>query len=124
MAIRKAELSKFRKLLHAKQAQLAGTLTKREEITIQKTADAFDESRLANEREMAITKINLESTLLRKVRSAQDRLEQGCYGTCMKCDGDISLKRLAAVPWAAYCIRCQEIADRDELEAAEKLLQV
>ena len=30
-----------------------------------------------------------------------------------ECDEDIHPKRLAAVPWAAYCIQCQEAVDRN-----------
>jgi RNA polymerase-binding transcription factor DksA len=36
------------------------------------------------------------------------------------CDEDISLKRLKVVPWAAYCLRSQEAADREESEAASR----
>jgi len=31
---------------------------------------------------------------------------------CLHCEEDISPKRLAAVPWTAFCIQCQEMADR------------
>jgi DnaK suppressor protein len=48
------------------------------------------------------------------------RIEEGTYGTCLRCDSEISLKRLKAVPWAAYCLACQEAADHEESEAAER----
>jgi RNA polymerase-binding transcription factor DksA len=37
----------------------------------------------------------------------------------MDCEETINPKRLAAVPWALRCIRCQEAADRDGQEAAD-----
>jgi DnaK suppressor protein len=40
---------------------------------------------------------------------------------CLHCDEDISPKRLAAVPSTAFCIVCQEIADRSQYEGAEML---
>jgi DnaK suppressor protein len=40
---------------------------------------------------------------------------------CMHCEEDISIKRLHAVPWAAYCIQCQEIADRNQEEGSDSL---
>jgi DnaK suppressor protein len=52
------------------------------------------------------------------VASALIRTQDGSFGTCVHCDGDISRRRLEAVPWAALCIRCQEAADRDENGAA------
>ena len=50
-------------------------------------------------------------------RIALARMTDGSYGTCLHCDEDTSPKRLAAVPWTAYCIKCQEAADRNEFEA-------
>jgi DnaK suppressor protein len=43
----------------------------------------------------------------------------GTYGACLHCDDEINAKRLAAVPWAAYCLKCQEAADRHEFEITE-----
>jgi DnaK suppressor protein len=37
----------------------------------------------------------------------------------MHCEEDISPKRLHAVPWAPYCIQCQETADRNQDEGNE-----
>ena len=117
----KTELNKYKTLLEAKQAELAGGLRNREGIAIEKTADALDEVQLAGERELAIRTLDRESNLLRNVRSALSRISDGSYGTCLHCEEDISSKRLSAVPWTAYCIRCQEAADRHEFETVESL---
>jgi hypothetical protein len=45
------------------------------------------------------------------------RMADGSYGICMHCEEEIKPKRLDAVPWTKYCIRCQEAADRHEFEA-------
>jgi len=115
----KNELNKYKTLLEAKQAELAGGLRNREGIAIEKTADALDEVQLAGERELAIRNLDRESILLRNVRAALSRVADGSYGTCLHCEEDISPKRLNAVPWTAYCIRCQEAADRHEFETVE-----
>ena len=115
----KNELNKYKTLLEAKQAELAGGLRNREGIAIEKTADALDEVQLAGERELAIRNLDRESILLRNVRAALSRIADGSYGTCLHCEEDISPKRLNAVPWTAYCIRCQEAADRHEFETVE-----
>ena len=114
--VTKTELNKYKALLEAKQAELAGGLRNREGITIEKTADALDEVQLAGERELAIRNLDRESALLRSVRMALARLADGSYGTCLHCEEEIKPKRLDAVPWAKYCIRCQEAADRHEFE--------
>jgi len=115
----KTELNKYKALLEARQAELAGGLRNREGIAIEKTADALDEVQLAGERELAIRNLDRESNMLRNVRLALARMAGGSYGTCLHCEEDISPKRLNAVPWTAYCIKCQEAADRHEFETVE-----
>lgn len=45
---------------------------------------------------------------LKQLESALDRLESGGYGICMDCGAPIPAKRLRAIPWALYCVACQE----------------
>ncbi len=115
----KNELNKYKTLLETKQAELAGGLRNREGIAIEKTADALDEVQMAGERELAIRNLDRESNMLRNVRGALSRIADGSYGICMHCEEDISPKRLNAVPWTAYCIKCQEAADRHEFEPVD-----
>ena len=108
----KAELNKFKQILEARRAELAHVLRNREAIAIEKSPDALDEVQHAAERELAIRNLDRESSLLRQVKLALSRINDGTFGTCMHCDEEINPKRLNAVPWAPYCISCQEIADR------------
>ena len=117
----KSELEKYKTVLETKKAEIARALTNREDIAIEKTADAIDEVQRAGERELAIRNLDRESNLLRNVRAALARMADGSYGTCLHCDEVISPKRLNAVPWTAFCIRCQEAADRHEFEEGETL---
>jgi len=110
----KTELEKYKKILEAKQAELSVGLRNRDEIAIEKTPDALDEVQLAGERELAIRNLDRDSNMLRNVRGALSRIADGSYGICMHCEEEIKPKRLDAVPWAKYCIRCQEAADRHE----------
>jgi DnaK suppressor protein len=117
----KIELKKYRNLLEAKQAELAQLVRNRDGIAIEKSPDALDEVQHATERELAIRNLDRESNLLRNVRAGLRRIEDGSYGVCLHCEEDISPKRLAAVPWTAFCIQCQEIADRSQGDSAEHL---
>jgi DnaK suppressor protein len=110
----KNELDKFKKILEDRQRELEQIVRNRDAITIEKSADALDEVQHASERELAIRNLDRESNLLRNVRSALRRLEDGTFGICMHCEEEISPKRLNAVPWAAFCIQCQEQADRNQ----------
>jgi DnaK suppressor protein len=112
--VNKTELKKFRKILEAKQAELARVLRNRDAIAIEKSADAIDEVQHAAERELAIRNLDRESQLLRMVKLALQRMDEGSYGICLHCDEPINPKRLAAVPWAPYCVRCQEQVDQQQ----------
>jgi DnaK suppressor protein len=122
----KTELNKYKEILLARQAELSDVLRNREAITIEKSPDALDEVQHAAERELAIRNLDRESNLFRMVRAALRRIDDGSFGTCMHCEEEISQKRLNAVPWAPYCIQCQEMADRnresEEHESFDELL--
>ena len=117
----KPELNKFKKILEARQDELERVVRNRDAITIEKSADALDEVQHAAERELAIRNLDRESNLLRNVRSALRRIEDGSFGVCLHCEEEISPKRLAAVPWAPFCIQCQEQADRNQDESNDML---
>jgi DnaK suppressor protein len=100
-------------ILAGKEAELVGTLRKRDGIAIEKSADQMDEIQYASERDLAIRNVDRETVLLRQVKAALGRVRDGSFGVCVDCESPIGLKRLAAVPWAARCIKCQEAADRE-----------
>ncbi len=107
-----AQMRRFRDALRASQAALEEKPWKRDGIDAQRTADPADEAQLAVERELSVRALDRDYFLLAAVRSALRRIEDGDYGICPSCDGEISEKRLEAVPWALYCIDCQERVDR------------
>jgi len=48
------------------------------------------------------------------VDAAIARLDDGTYGTCLRCGQPIPEGRLEALPWAAHCIACQTAIDRGQ----------
>jgi DnaK suppressor protein len=117
----KSELSRYRNVLEAKHAEIMQLVRNRDGIAIERSSDALDEVQQATERELAIRNLDRDSNVLRKVRGALRRITEGDYGVCLHCEEDVSAKRLAAVPWAAFCIRCQEIADLTYSDSADNL---
>ena len=103
--------SEFQEILERKQAELVHVVQTRDGIEIEKSADPMDEIQYATERDLAIHSADLESNLLRDVRAALRRIRDGTFGTCVECEAAISPKRLAALPWALRCIKCQDTAD-------------
>jgi DnaK suppressor protein len=115
----KTEVNKFKQILETKKKELAQVLRNREGIAIEKSPDALDEVQHAAERELAIRNLDRDSNLLRQVKGGLQRIDDGTFGTCLHCEEEISPKRMNAVPWAAYCIQCQEIADRNKDQETE-----
>ena len=115
----KSELKKFKATLAARQSELEGLIRNREAAAIETSADALDQIQHAVERELALGTLARESSGLRETRAALRRIDDGSYGTCLDCEEEINLKRLAAVPWAARCIACQDRADREGTAAED-----
>lgn len=57
-----------------------------------------------------------ESRQLTLIDEALMRIEDNEYGICQNCEKTINPKRLQAIPWARYCIDCQELVERGELD--------
>ena len=106
-------------VLESKLKEAAPTRELRDSIRIHQVADPLDMTQQAAEREMSMQNLDRESTLVRRLRSAIGRIRSGSYGVCLHCEEDISPKRVNAVPWAAYCIKCQEQVDRHEIEVED-----
>src|SRR6185369_10163698 len=71
-------------------------------------SDEGDLSQQSHEEWIFLNRNTLEMKLLREVEDALRRIEHGTYGVCHECEEPISTKRLDAVPWAKYCVVCQE----------------
>src|SRR5579863_9875385 len=115
------DLERYTSALVAKQTELHGSMRVRDEIVIEKVADAADEVQLMGERELALRNLDRDSKALRLVRNGLNRIANSTYGMCLNCEEEISPNRLTAVPWAAFCIKCQEKIDRREIEIDEMI---
>jgi DnaK suppressor protein len=71
-------------------------------------SDEGDLSQQHHEEWIFLNRNTIDIKLLREVTDAQRRIELGAYGVCMQCEEPISSKRLDALPWAKYCVTCQE----------------
>ncbi len=100
------------------ESELTRFLCHSDEIATERASDKLDEVEL--EREFFVN-LARESTILRQIRGALSRIADGTFGVCLRCEDDISPNRMAAVPWAGYCITCQEKIDRGAIALGETL---
>jgi DnaK suppressor protein len=70
--------------------------------------DIVDRANSAYSREFLFSLTGGERDLLQEIEGALAKMEQGTYGLCESCGTEIGAARLQAVPWARYCIDCQE----------------
>ena len=119
----KADMKKYRTLLMTKREEIMRNSRQRDEICVVRASDEIDRIQLAGEREFAVLSMERESENLTQVGEALRRIDDGEYGVCIECEEPISPKRLAAVPWAAYCLQCQEMHDsKRTVHAVEPLI--
>ena len=65
----------------------------------------------AQQRDLALRDRSDQQLVL--VDEALAQLDDGTFGTCVRCGQPIAPERLEALPWAARCIECQRLAARD-----------
>jgi DnaK suppressor protein len=109
------ELTHFRIALEARETELETLLRDREVIAVNLNADMLDQIQHAQERDMAVGNLERASARLSEVRTALQGIKRGTFGICRDCEEEISMKRLAALPWTTSCLACREARDRTQM---------
>ena len=99
-----------RALLTLREAELVGemeTLTRpqQDQGSISFGKRVGDGTAMAVDRLSAVSAHDNLAGLLDQVRRAIAKLDEGSYGRCDECDGDIGEARLEARPWSVRCLR-------------------
>jgi DnaK suppressor protein len=111
----KREMAKFEKLLLTEGERLRRGIKQLGEGTLyqpagDQTADILSYAEVGTdnfERETALSIASSESTMLREISEALERIRGGDYGNCEPCGKEIPKKRLEVFPAARYCVECQ-----------------
>lgn len=70
-------------------------------------SDPLDRAVLDTERGYTLRIRDRESVLIKKIKASLEDIEDGVYGICDTCGGDIAIERLKARPVARHCIKCK-----------------
>jgi DnaK suppressor protein len=128
----KPKTANYRKILEnkAEEVRLSMSAQKAAQVVarLDIPSDEGDLSQQHHEEWIFLNRNSIDMKLLREISGALHRMDHDHYGVCMECEEPISAKRLDAVPWAKYCVSCQEriaarIADGeiiDEFQEADK----
>ena len=97
-----------RKLVDKRRDVIAGMGVKFDTLARMGRVAEDDQAQLSHDEFVSLRMNGLDYRQLRLVDEALDRLDAGDYGICLGCDEPIAEKRLRALPWARYCVACQE----------------
>ncbi len=128
----KPKLAHYRKILEKKAEEVRSSMSAQKAAQVVNRldvpSDEGDLSQQHHEEWIFLNRNTIDMKLLREIDGALRRMNDEHYGICLECEEPISVKRLDAVPWARYCVTCQEsIAARiaegeivDEYQEVEK----
>lgn len=74
--------------------------------------DAGDESVATLIGDIDHADVSRDLAELRALDAARSRIEEGSYGVCVDCGGEIEYERLKAAPAAFRCINCQRLHEK------------
>jgi RNA polymerase-binding transcription factor len=75
---------------------------------VHEVLDAGESSEADIQEDIEFALIQMKAETLTKINDALGRLDEGTYGYCSDCGGEISEKRLRALPFAVRCKDCEE----------------
>ena len=113
------EIKIFKKILTEERERLCRELNIKEKNSLGKSlkdqagevsSHKFHMADLASdnaEEDTSLDILSSEENLLKDIQKALERIGKGVYGKCPKCEKDLSVKRLKAVPYAELCRKCQ-----------------
>lgn len=104
-----SQLAQFRELLLTKRSELlAQTGAKIPRLSESGPLAEDDQAQALHDQFVSLEVQQRGYRTLKEIEAALDRLDAGDYGVCLSCGEPVDPRRLLAIPWAAYCIRCQE----------------
>ena len=117
----KKQLEKFRKKLLEKRKEIIDEFQKnvnyrRESTADDGTQDIADKATMAYNKEFLFSLTDAERDLLKLIDEALERIGSKEFGYCSSCSNEIKPTRMIAVPWAKYCLSCQELQEQGLLE--------
>ncbi len=113
----KTALKAIKKKLIEEREQLIGKLNGNDlSIDDSETPDPVDLAVRNYSKNVMLAVSENESRQLTLIDEALRRIEDDEYGKCQNCEKPINEKRLNAIPWARYCLECQELVEQGLLD--------
>jgi DnaK suppressor protein len=101
---KQAQLQEQAKILKDRMSTNAASVVAYREAS----GDYGDMSEQSQQEWLFVNRNRATTTELGLIEGALQRIKDGTYGICAHCEEPISAQRLRAVPWAKYCIQCED----------------
>ena len=121
--MKKKEMLPYKKNLEKQRALLAGDINHMEEEALKKNRQESsgdlsnmpvhlaDVSSDNYEQELTLELMENKGEVLSDIEHALGKIKDSTYGVCESCQKRIKKARLEAIPYARYCISCQESSE-------------
>ena len=108
----RAKFAQYRKALESKAEEVRASMSAQKAAQVVARldcpSDEGDLSQQSHEEWIFLNRNTIDIKLLREISQALHRIDDGTYAVCPECEEPISSKRLDALPWARFCVKCQE----------------
>lgn len=115
--MKKQEKERYKKKILDRKNEIIHKLnevyTESKEVEPDFAQDVVDKAETSYTKEFLLSLSDTERKQFLMIDEALKRIEDCEYGTCQMCGKPIGKKRLNVIPWAPYCIRCQEQAEKE-----------
>lgn len=104
----------FKKMIETRIAEAQRLLANAQQetrVASSRQADSSDQATAEFERQALVHKAQVAQQTLKTLQKALESINSGTYGQCVQCGVPIETKRLEAIPWARYCLACQEASE-------------
>ncbi len=115
--MKKTELKKVKERLLTEREALVSKLNGNDlSVDDSETPDPVDLAVRNYSKNVMLAVSENDSRQLALMDEALRRIDDEEYGECLNCNTEIQPKRLAAIPWARYCLSCQELVEKGLLD--------
>lgn len=115
-ALTAAEKADLKKMLLSLRSRVAGQIDslKVDSLKREDSINNLEDGTDAFERQMALALVSSEHDALFEITESIRRIDEGSYGTCEECTGQIERPRLKALPFVRTCIACQSKREKTQ----------
>lgn len=117
-ALRKELIKKREEIVKEAKEEISKYIKGETKQLVDTALDDGDWSVIDLSEDISLRQLNTHRENLQKIDEALRKLQEGTYGICEDCGEEISAERLKVLPFAIYCIDCQE--KREQLEEMQR----